>query len=239
MDAGVVARRGETASHVRLKRLALLWAQAQGYSVCAVEVSLLQCRYRADIAAYRPEGKRSGSTAIFECKQALPDLRRDNCCSAQLRERLETVHRRRLVLEKYLRVHYPSLRVADSLFPEFDSHNFAAIEHHNYGRVLRELNALQNRLSGSTKFEKLLRFGCANLYFLVLPNELFRAAEIPVGWGALVESDGLLTLLCKPVWQETAAESRLRFLQRIAVAGTRALNRELKITFEEVIAARS
>ncbi len=200
MAAGLTERRAETATHVRLKRLALLWAQAQGYSACAVEVSLPRCRYRADIAGYRPEPKGSGWTAIFECKQALPDLRRDNCCSAKIRERLQTVHRRRLLLEKHLRVHYPALRVPDSLFPEFDSHNFAAIEHHNYARVLRELNALQNRLSDCTKFEDLRRYGCANLCFLVLPNDLFHPAEIPIGWGALVESNGQLTLACKPVW---------------------------------------
>jgi hypothetical protein len=239
MDAGVIGKRAETATHVRLKRLALLWAQAQGYSACAVEVRLPQCRYRADIAAYRPEGKRSGSTAIFECKQALPDLRRDNCCSASIRKRLETVHRRRLLLEKHLRVHYPSLRVADSLFPEFASHDFAAIRHNNYARVLREANALQNRLSDCTKFENLVRYGSANLYFLVLPNELCRTPEIPIGWGALAESNGTLSLAQKPVWQETTAEARVRFLQQIAAAGTRGLNRQLEITFADVLAARS
>src|SRR5437660_700939 len=226
MDAGVNNGRGETATHARLKRLALLWAQAHGYSTCAFEVSLPQCRYRADVAAYRPEPDGIGSTAIFECKQALVDLRRDNCSSAATCERLESVHRRRQVLEKHLRVHYPNLRIADSLFVEFESHDFAAIEHRGYARVLRELTALQNRLFDCTKFEKLLRYRCANLCFLVLPDELFRESEIPVGWGVLIESDGALVLARKPVWQETSAKNRLRFLQRIAVAGTRMLNRQ-------------
>jgi hypothetical protein len=233
------SRGGETAAHARLKRLALIWAQAHGYSICAIEVRLPQCRYRADIVAYRPKPKGATSTAIFECKQALPDLRRDNGCSARLRTRLQIVHRRRLVLEKHLRVHYPQLRVTDSLFPEFDSHNFAAIKHHNYHRVLRELTALQNRLSECTKFENLLRYGCANLCFLVVPDELFRPAEIPIGWGALIESDGLLTLGCKPVWQETPPETRLAILQRIAAASTRAVNQQLEIKFSDVIGERA
>ena len=55
MGAGITSRRGETAAHSHLKRLAFLWAQAQGYSACAMEVSLPQCRYRADVAAYRPQ----------------------------------------------------------------------------------------------------------------------------------------------------------------------------------------
>ena len=54
MAAPCCSNRGETDTHVRLKRLALLWAQANGYSACAAEVSLPQCRYRADVAAYRP-----------------------------------------------------------------------------------------------------------------------------------------------------------------------------------------
>jgi hypothetical protein len=237
MGAGVTAKRAETIAHRRLKRLALIWAQGQGYSACAMEVSLSQCRYRADAAAYRPQPAGIGTTAIFECKQALPDLRRDNCCTAQTRERLESVHRRRLILEKHLRVHHPNLRITDTLFPEFDSHDFAAIDHHNYSRVLRELRALQNRLHDCTKFEKLFQYRCANLFFLVLPHELPQA-EIPLAWGALVETDGRLALVRKPIWQETTPESRIRFLQRIAAAGTRGLNRQLEITFEDVIAAR-
>lgn len=234
MDAPVAVRRGETETHLRLKRLALLWAQANGYSACAVEVSLPQCRYRADVAAYRPQPKQPGVTAIFECKQARADLRRDNCCSAATRERLLSVNRRREVLEKHLRVHYPSLRTGDSLFPEYDSHDFSAIGHRSYGRILRELAALQNHLNGGMKFECMVRYRCANLFFLVLRNDLFRAAEVPFGWGALVESNGSLSLVGKPIWHDNAAEARLRFLQRIATAGTRQFNRALEITREEI-----
>ena len=238
MDAHLNNGRAETLIHARLKRLALLWAQAQGYSACALEVSLPHCRYRADVAAYRPKPSGVGLTAIFECKQALPDLRRDNCCSVAVRARLETVYRRRQILERNLRVHYPNLRIADSLFPEFDSYDFAAIEHHGYARVLRELSALQNCLFDCTKFEKLLRYRCANLFFLVLPNELFEEIEIPVGWGALVESDGAISLARKPVRYENAPENRLRVLQRIAAAGTRVLNRQHEITFDDVVTVR-
>lgn len=238
MDAGVKSKRGETEAHRRLKRLAVLWAQAQGYSACAVEVSLPRCRYRADVAAYRARGTDTGATAIFECKQVHSDFQRDNRCAVTTRERLETVSRRRQVLEKHLRVHYPTLRTGESLFPEFDGHDFAAIQHHNYKRVLAELAALQKRLRGGTKFECLTRYRCANLFFLVVPNDLFRESELPLGWGALVETGGALVLRTKPTWHENSAESRLRFLQRIAVAGTRHLNRQLEIDFDLVRSER-
>ena len=185
------------------------------------------------MAAYRPEPKKVGSTAIFECKQALCDLRRDNCQSDAARQRLETICERRQLLERRLHTHYPNLRSGDSLFPEFDSLDFTVIGHRGYARVLRELNALQNRLYDCTKFDKLIRYRSANLLFLVLPNELFRDSEIPVGWGALVESDDALMLMRKPIWQETAVENQVRLLQRIAMAGTRAFNRQLEITFAD------
>src|SRR6266446_563029 len=237
MAAGVTSS-GETARHARLKRLAFLWAQTQGFSACAMEVSLPNCRYRADVAAHRWQRKETGSTAIFECKQAFCDLRRDNCPSKAALWRLDLICQRRQILEARLHEHYPSLRNGDSLFPEFDSENFAAIGHLGYARLLRDIRAPQNRLYDCTKFDKLIRYRSANLFFLVLPEELFRDSEIPVGWGALVESKGALALMRKPVWQETTPENRIHFLQRIAVAGTRAFNRQLEITFDEVSAAR-
>ena len=238
MDAQLSRKHGETEAHRCLKRLAVLWAQAHGYTACAVEVNLPQCRYRADVAGYRARGNEPGTTAIFECKQVRSDLLRDNCCSAETRARIETVHRRREILEKHLRVHYPTLRRGESLFAEFDAHDFGAIEHRGYTRVLRELGALQKRMRGGTKFECLIRYRCANVFFLVVPNELYRDADVPVGWGALVEVDGCLSVRRKPIWQENSPESRLRFLQRIAIAGTRHLNRQLEIDLDLVQAER-
>jgi hypothetical protein len=238
MAEGLKSRGGETAAHAGLKRSALIWAQARGYSVCAFEVQLPRCRFRADLAAYRPNGKEMGTTAIFECKQAVPDLRRDNGCSAVTAKRLEKVFQRRQVLEKNLRIHYPALRIPDSLFSDFDSHNFAAIEHRGYARVLRELKALQNRLFDCTKFERLIRYRCANLFFLVVSKGLFREPEIPFGWGALIESRGELVVARKPLWHDVTSADRLKLLERIATAGTRALNRQFEINFDDVLTVR-
>jgi hypothetical protein len=203
-----------------------------------MEVSLPNCRYRADVAAYRLAPKKIGSTALFECKQALCDLRRDNCQSDAARQRLETICKRRQLLEERLHAHYPNLRNGDSLFPEFDLPDFTGVGHRGYARLLRELHALQNRLYDCTKFDRLLRYRCANLYFIVLPEELFRDSEIPIGWGALVENDGTLKLARKPIWHKTTADYHIRLLHRIAVAGTRAINRKFEITFDDIVAWR-
>ncbi|HEY5035967.1 MAG TPA: hypothetical protein VII74_02405 [Chthoniobacterales bacterium] len=224
-------RRGETAAHLGLKRLALLWAQENGYPIAALEVSLPQCRYRADVAAYRPAKSNClGLTAIFECKQSAPDLRRDDCRTLQALARLETIYRRRQILEKHLRVHYPTLRTGDTLFPEWDACDFGAIAHRGYTQVTRELHALQSQLRDGRKFEKLARYRCANLFFLVVPERLLREPEAPLGWGLLVECTGVLTLWRKPVWHDSPEAARLRVLQKIALAGTRRLNREQQIT---------
>ena len=236
MDSVVKPGRGETVAHAQLKRAAVLWAQAKGFSACAVEVSLPQSRYRADVAAYRPGRDGNDCTAIFECKQALPDLRRDNCCVSSTRTRLEAVFRRRLVLEKHFRIHYPNLRVSDSLFPEFDSHDFATISHKSYTRVVRELQTLQRRLKLCTKLETLLRYRSANLFFIVVPEPLFRPAEIPVGWGALIDGSGSLRVTQEPAFHENKQHQRIRLLERIAGAGTRRLNAQLGITYEELSA---
>src|SRR4030095_10441121 len=235
MAAGVTGRHGETTQHARLKQFAFIWAQTHGFSACAMEVKCPPCRYRADVAGYRSVPKQIGSTAVFECKQALCDLRRDNCHSESARERLEAICNRRQLLETRLRAHYPNLHTGDSLCPEFDSENFRAIGHRGYARLMRELGALQNRLYDCTKFEKLIRYRCANLFFIVLPEQIFRESEVPVGWGALVESNDTLILVRNPMWHDATAANRLHVLHRIAVAGTRNLNRELSLNRHEQI----
>lgn len=231
------SRRGETAAHLELKRLALLWAQENGYPIAAYEVSLPQCRYRADIAAYRPQRNGTlGHTVVFECKQSASDLHRDDRRSQEMIARLESVYRRRQTLETHLRIHYPTLRTGDTLFPEWDTHDFGAIKHRGYTRVTRELAALQRQLRDGRKFEKLVRYACANLFFLVVPNDLLREPEAPLDWGLLLEREGALILKRKPVWHDSSEASRLRLLQKIAGAGTRKLIRRLEI--EDPSAAR-
>jgi hypothetical protein len=127
------------------------------------------------------------------------------------------------------------LRVPDSLFAEFDSHNFSAIDHRGYKQVVRQTRALQNRLFDGTKFETLTRYRCANLFFLVLSDDLFRESEIPIGWGALIERRGALTLARKATFHEASDEQRLAFIERIARTATRYCNQRLGIAFEDLL----
>jgi hypothetical protein len=238
MAEELTTRRGETAAHACLKRLACVWAQAHGYSACALEVSLPHCRFRADVAAFC-EHRDGDRAAIFECKQSLADLQRDNCDSASGRVRLDTVQTRSDVIERNLRVHYPTLRTGESLFPDYDAWDFSQLNHRGYSGVLRNGAALQRRLINCTKFEKLARYRCANLFYLVIAEPLRSFAfEVPCGWGTLVEEGEALVLARKPVWHDVTPENQKRFLRRIAAAATRAINRELEITRDEIELAR-
>src|SRR4030095_6078388 len=162
-------------------------------------------------------------------------LRRDNCHSEAARRRLEAICNRRPLLEARPPMHYPNLHIGDSLFPAFASENFSAIGHRGYARLVRELQTLQNRLYDCTKFEKLIRYRCANLFFIVLPKQLFRESEVPVGWGALVESNDTLILVRKPTWHDATPANRLHVLHRIAVPATRDVNRELSLDWHEQV----
>lgn len=220
--------RAETEAHARLKRLAVVWAQQQGYTAVGIEVRLPKSAYRVDVTGWQP-----GATAVWECKQARADFLKDSYAADKVGDRLKQLDVRRQKLEELLKVHFPSLRKGESLFDEFDAVNLTGLEHDTYNRVVREMEVLQRRLFGKTKFDKLRRYLCANLNYLVVEPGILAAHEVPAGWGLLMRHENELILERKPVWQETAEADRLRLLQRIAVAGTRGLNRALGIPTEE------
>ena len=240
-----MAAGGESPAHRALKRLALFWAQKEGYRACAFEVMPPRCRFRADLAACRPapsrrsgEAPELGATAIFECKQARSDFLIDSHSAAVTRQKLAALQTRRETLERLLAVHYPSLRSGDSLFPDFDSPDLSRLEHANYRRVLAEMTRLQNRLYRQVKFETMSRYRCANLFYLVVEPGLVGPAEVPVGWGLLERVGDALQLRRRPTLHPCEPSNRLALLQRIAAAGTRGLNSAHDVSVEAIWEAR-
>ena len=240
-----MAAGGESPAHRALKQLALFWAQREGYRACAFEVMPPRCRFRADLAAYKPGphqraavGPDLGTTAIFECKQARSDFLIDSRSAAATQKKLAVLQIRRETLERLLGVHYPSLRRGDSLFPDFDSPDLSRLEHANYRRVLGQMTVLQRRLYRHVKFETIVRYLCANLFYFVVEPDIVDPAEVPVGWGLLVRRGRALELVQRPTIQPCRPADRLVLLQRIAAIGTRALSVLHEISSEEVWAAR-
>jgi hypothetical protein len=234
--------RSESPEHFQLKRLALIWVRENGYAAAAAEVTLPQFRFRLDVAAYRPATTRTtrhdaktgkerrisvaaiGTTAIFECKASRPDYLRDSRSMAATVERLKTLAARKARHEETLQIHCPSIRNGDSLFPEYETLNFERPGWEPYRRLLDEMRVLSARLHGRTKFDRLTKWGAANLQYVVAEKGLFRAHELPAGWGLLLRNGGVLELVSRPVFHEVGEAQRLALLHRIAGAGTRAVN---------------
>lgn len=227
----------ESKAHLSLKRLALHWAQRQGYRIAAAEVSVPTLGgVRLDAAAYRPmtgkgsaSSQRIGATVVFECKGARGDFLKDSRSAVLLAERLQKLHERRVLYEEGLRNGWPHLRNGEELFPEFDSYRFELVGWEPYEKVLAEIRKLTARLHGQTKFARLLRWKAANLHYVVAEPEVARAHELPAGWGLLVRSEAVLEVAVPAIWQEATDQARWNLLLRIAMCGTRAVNRHLEV----------
>jgi hypothetical protein len=238
------ANNGESQAHRELKRLALLWAQANGFRIAAAEVSLPHHRVRMDVAAYMPQRIREtrrdertgrerlawkaivGATAIFECKASVVDFLRDARPIQATVEKLKALQKKRDRAEQELRIHYPSIRNGDSLFQEYETLNFERPGYERYEKIMREIRQHSGRLHHNTKFDRLAKYAAANLFYVVAEPEAISSHVLPSGWGLLERVGSELVLKVKPHWHEVAEEDRLDFLQRIAVAATRAVNRE-------------
>jgi hypothetical protein len=234
---------GETNRHRELKRLALAWAQTHAYRIAAVEVSVPNLGARLDVAAYRPpsatkakrdrsrDGVQVGTTVIFECKQSRADFFKDSRCALQLAARLAKLHERRALYEDSMRLHMPSLRHADTLFAEFDTFRFEAAGFEPYDKIVKELRTLSARLHQQTKFAQLFRWRAANLHYVIAEEEVAQPHELPYGWGLLVRREDQLAVIVEPTWQDATEEARMNLLHRIAMAGARAVNQSLGVTF--------
>jgi hypothetical protein len=183
---------GESRAHRRLKELTLLWAYRRGYRCCAMEVRAPRSSFRIDVAGVRIDRNPAVSTvAVFECKQSRIDLLRDNRRRGELKEKLLQLQDRRKKLESLLAVHYPTLRTSDSLFPEWASFDFTALDHQGYGQTIRKIGRIQLQLLQNIKFDLVTHYQLGNLHYLVTPAAMIDPSEVPIGWGFLeVESDG-------------------------------------------------
>lgn len=154
MQATAPIQTGESQAHRDLKRLALVWAQMNGFRIAAAEVSLPNHRVRMDVAAYKPQRVRVdrrderittnrivwrqavGVTAIFECKASKVDFTRDSRSITATLERLKMLHEKKEKVEHELRIHYPSIRNGDSLFQEFETMNFERPGYERYEKII-------------------------------------------------------------------------------------------------------
>ena len=178
--------------------------------------------FRADVAACRkpaPGSALPGETALFECKQARADLLKDSRSEEETRKRLAALWDRQLELEDLLARHMPSLRHGDTLFPEYDTLELEGFRHETIRRVRREAEMLSRGVYGGTKFDRMVRYRCADFCYLVMPADLTSGFAPPPGWGVLVAEEDRLRLDRRPVRLEADPAQRLALLVSIARKG--------------------
>lgn len=240
---------GKTAAHRELERRTLLWAQRHQWPFAAPEVSIPGGRFRIDVAAAKPgrerrsyyceqskcHRKRSatvvGPTAIFECKASRADFLKDAADFRETLARLEKLAARRAMHETWLKEREPQLRMREGLFAEDDRlSQEAGSQYESLRLVLEETAQLQRRLFGRTKFSRLRAMRFADFHYLVAMPGVVRPHELPEGWGLLeaVENEDL-ELLVPADATAPPEEGRVILLQRIALAGTRYVNRDYHI----------
>ena len=211
---------GESEMHRRLKEQTFLWVYDRGFRCCAMEVRAPRSRFRVDVAAIRLDRRQSETTvAVLECKQSREDLDRDNRRHSELKVMLQALQERRNQLEQLLAVHYPSLRTSDSLFPEWATFDFSAIDHVVYRQTIQKIARIQRQLFDNTKFDLMTRYKLGNVHYLVTTPGLLDECEVPLGWGLLeVSGDALIQEKCVPTRFSGIEISR--WLERIAKAAT-------------------
>lgn len=212
----------ESAAHLALKHLAVQWALAHRLALCATEVRIPRCNYRADVAACTPRiGAPNAITAVFECKASRADFLRDGADECTIKNQIANLCERVQALRALIGEHRPDLRRGDELFPEFEAVDLRGVRHDTHARLTAQLRIAQNKLLEGTKFAKLARWRCASLLYLVSDDDIVYAHEVPDGWGLLVREGDQLVLKVKPMLNPTTSEQRTHFLERIAHATTR------------------
>ena len=248
----MASTRSESQFHRDLKRAAVFWAQAHGFSLVAEEVRIPRSSYRADVVAGDSTlkgGPRVLRTAIFECKQSRSDLLKDGREVRDTSLRIQELTGRKHELDRLLGLHYPTLRTSEELFAEFVVPVEASkLGHEGYASVVRELAKLQQRLYGKTKFDRLMARQSADLHYLVAREGIVEPHEVPPGWGLLTwdgstqapaQSDvPHLALITQPTLCQTTDACRLEMLMGIARTATRALNKSHGLTVEALFESR-
>ncbi len=125
-------------------------------------------------------------TVIVECKQSRADFLRDRDDLEALLLRREAMELRRLRFADKVRESEPHLQsTAGVLFAEMGEWNLEASANATYRRILRELERLDERIHGGTKFHRLARYRLADRLYLMAPAGVVKRREVPPGWGLI------------------------------------------------------
>ena len=238
----------ETFAHRRLKELAVAFLRDGGCLAVATEVRCPISRYRVDAAGYqdsvrdwqRGRGRRRRcppTTVVIECKQSRADFFRDaEQTEALLARRADLQLIRQSIEEHRVKLEEPHLRRSGSaLFVELEEWDFAASRLPSYRKVLGQLQLVDEKLHGHTKFHLIAHYQLADRLYLAAPRGMILRYELPPGWGLLecppqwLDQDRAHERQDEPAALQTTVEApglrsredhRLRLLLNIAVSAS-------------------
>ncbi len=125
-------------------------------------------------------------TVIIECKQSRADFLRDRDNLEALLKARDELEGRRTRFADRVRELEPHLQSTHGvLFAEMGEWNLAASTNPTYRRILRELEKIDERLHGGTKFHRLARYRLADRLYLLAPAGVVGRREVPPGWGLI------------------------------------------------------
>jgi hypothetical protein len=245
----------ESEAHYLLKRAALLWLYDRGVRTIAFEVPVRTpgfARMILDVAAHdhrtlveRYRGPRGGwhrrrlasvdELIAIECKATRADFLRDGGRIDRLLRTLESLDRRREVLEEEIRRREPHLAARDHLFTADVVWRYERSAHPEYVRLRRRIASVTRRLHRGTKFESLRAEGLFHRHYLCTPAGLVRPVELPEGWGLLElrGSEGMPRIAREATPTAGIEQGDRDVIRRIARAGTRALIRAVGLCVGE------
>ncbi|NBV85894.1 MAG: hypothetical protein EBS01_06455 [Verrucomicrobia bacterium] len=231
-----MAARGSS-KRQNLKHLAFRWALEQRFGLASVDVKIPQLGARVHVAACRPEQPRRlrgrlvfkpAATAVFECKLSRADFLKDALSGESVRERLDLLHQKRVLIEETLRRDYPTLREGETLFPEYDMYRYTDVGGEAYNALVSEMNALASQLHIRTKFARLMRWRAANVLYVVAEPGVAFSHELPAGWGLLERHEDGLRTVVRAVWQDAPEAQRWNLMMRIGLSASDAVLRQLE-----------
>jgi hypothetical protein len=243
----------ESADHRWLKQVGAAFLLENGCSAVATEVRCPIHRFRVDVAGYLdplpkrerpwqtdlrsplartplanrllPRRRERAFTCLIECKQSRADFLRDRRDAEALVQRRAALDRERAEMEQTrIREQEPHLRRSGtSLFPELEVWDYHRSEDRAYLALLGELDRVDRKLHGQTKFTRAARYRLGDALVLLTPPALIEPEEVPPGWGLLeADRDTGAVRVATPVPEHDSGERRRqRVLRNIAIAASR------------------
>ncbi len=170
-----------------LRRAALGFLSSLRPSGAAMHVPVQSGRLRADAAAFwLPAGcrtdvlpLRTATAWIVPSRNAFQQM---SVCPDALRSDLEKEMRRKEELEGVIRRKEPFVREA-SLFQEDAKWDYSKSGNRFYHACLRRIEKLQAKIDAASFYTFLLSRELSDQYFLICPESVVQAEEVPAGWG--------------------------------------------------------